>query len=182
MRVIAGTARGRRIIAPAGHNVRPTLDRVRQATFNALVHRDVVADRQVLDLFAGSGALGIEALSRGATHVTFVENDREALRCIETNLAILGFGRQATVVRSDASRWLAANRGSFDLVFADPPYSFDGWVALLGAIHSTLSGAGDGLAVLETPDVLELGIGWDVVRQQRYGGTVVTLAAPSIPD
>jgi 16S rRNA (guanine966-N2)-methyltransferase len=183
MRVIAGTARGRRIEAPSGLSVRPTSDRVRQATFNALSHRNALGGAEVVDLFAGSGALGIEALSRGAAHATFVENDRTAQRFIQSNLDTLGFADRATIVRGDATRWVGSNRQQFDLVFADPPYTFDGWVTLLAELLATaMSGAnddGERLCVMETHHVLDVGVGWDVLRQQRYGGTVVTLAAPA---
>ena len=98
MRVIAGTARGRKLVAPHGNTVRPTADRVRQATFNALESRGAITDARVLDLFAGSGALGIEALSRGAAHCTFVEKDRSAVEAVNRNLETLGFTARATVV------------------------------------------------------------------------------------
>lgn len=178
MRVIAGSARGRRIVAPPGFDVRPTSDRVRQATFNALVHRGAVEEARVLDLFAGSGSLGIEALSRGAGHVTFVESNRVAHACILDNIDHLGFAAQATVLRSDAPRWVAAVRDQVDLVFADPPYSFDEWKPLLAALHPML--AHDALVVMETGSVPEIGEEWTIVRQQRYGATVVTLLARTV--
>ena len=187
MRVIAGTARGRRLVAPAGFAVRPTSDRVRQATFNALDSRDAIRDAVVVDLFAGSGALGIEALSRGAQRCTFVESDRKAADCIRDNLANVGLAERGTVVRSDALHWA---RGSLsagtrvDLLLVDPPYKFEQWTELLAAVRPALVrpvGEEDqrGLAVLETGTVLEPGEGWEVVRQQRYGGTVITLAVPT---
>ena len=101
VRVVAGSARGRKIVAPPGLDVRPTLDRVRQAIFNALDARGAVEGARVIDVFAGSGALGIEALSRGADHVTFVEHDRKSLACIKENLEHLGFMERASIVRSD---------------------------------------------------------------------------------
>ncbi len=97
MRVVAGELRGRRIDAPPGNDTRPTTDKVREATFNALGSLDLVRDALVVDLYAGSGALGIEALSRGAAHCTFVERDRSALRTLRDNLAALGL--------DDRSRW-----------------------------------------------------------------------------
>jgi 16S rRNA (guanine966-N2)-methyltransferase len=119
MRVVAGQYRGRRLSAPRGTSVRPTSDRVREALFSILGDLDGL---RVLDLFAGSGALGIEALSRGAASATLVENDRAALDALRANLAPLG-AADAEVVRADALRWLAGRRGPYDLVFLDPPYS-----------------------------------------------------------
>ncbi len=121
---VAGEFRGRRLVAPAGTSTRPTTDRVREATFNALGSRDLVVGAQVADLFAGSGAIGIEALSRGAEHCTFVERDRDALRALRTNLDTLGIADRSRVVTGDVLAVAAAVDA--DLVFADPPYDFDG--------------------------------------------------------
>ena len=191
MRVVAGALRGRKLVAPEGLQVRPTAERVRQATFNALDHRGVVRGARVVDLFAGSGALGIEALSRGAAHVTFVESDRAALACIRQNLDHVGMTAQATIVRADVARWVRGGSaaGTVDLLFADPPYTFEGWTDLLAAVlpglqrdraHAEQAEPDEtGIAVLETPGPIEPGVGWEIVRQQRYGGTVVTLTTPS---
>ena len=118
MRVVAGAYKGRRLRAPAGAATRPTADRVREAIFSML---GPLEGERVLDLFAGSGALGIEAASRGAAAVTFVEADPRALRAIRRNLAELPL--DAEVVRSDALGYLRARPGPFELVFVDPPYS-----------------------------------------------------------
>jgi 16S rRNA (guanine966-N2)-methyltransferase len=121
MRVIAGAYKGRRLQAPAGSETRPTSDRVREALFSIL--GDVSGDR-VLDLYAGSGALGIEALSRGAAGAVFVERDRRAADAIRANLRTVGHS-SAKIHAGDALAWLARAHaeGPFDLVFADPPYS-----------------------------------------------------------
>jgi len=119
MRIVAGQFRGRRLQAPHGTSVRPTSDRVREALFSILGD---ISGLRVLDLFAGSGALGIEALSRGAASATLVENDRAAVDALRANLAPLG-AANAQVVRADALRWLDGRRGPYDLVFLDPPYS-----------------------------------------------------------
>src|SRR5437763_7505388 len=139
MRVVAGTARGRSLRAPAGEDIRPTSDRVREAIFNSLTSMDAIEDATVYDLFAGTGALGIEALSRGAAHVTFVDRDRAAIAAIEANLAATGLAAsQATVVRADVIRWLA-NAPPVDLALVDPPYATgdDTWAALLASIRAT---------------------------------------------
>src|SRR5213078_2273851 len=105
MRIVAGAARGVRLDAPAGDGTRPTSDRVREAVFNTLFSLGGVEGKTVVDLFAGTGALGIEALSRGAEHATFVERDRAALECIEANLARAKLSDRATVRLADAARW-----------------------------------------------------------------------------
>jgi 16S rRNA (guanine966-N2)-methyltransferase len=123
VRVVAGAYRGRRLEAPRGRATRPTSDRVREALFSILGHGAVEGAR-ALDLFAGSGALGIEALSRGAAEAVFVDSDERAVAAVKSNLQTLGV--DARVHRRDAFSWLeSAARGEegFDLVFADPPYS-----------------------------------------------------------
>ena len=171
MRVISGTARGRRLVAPEGAATRPTPDRVREATFNALGSLGAVVDATVLDLFAGSGAMGIEALSRGAAHATFVDRDRAALRAIEANLAACGLADKATVVASSVERFVAgAGARRWDLALIDPPYAFadDAWLDLLDVLPSDL-------AVLESGHAVEPPFGWSVLRSKRYGGTHVVI-------
>ena len=168
MRIIAGTARGRRLVAPAGNTVRPTSDRVREATFNALDSRAVIKEARVLDLFAGSGALGIEALSRGAAHCTFVEKDRLAVDAIRANLDAIGFADRATVVPADVLRFTRSPVRNIDLALVDPPYTFEGWDSVLLALAAV------DLVMLETRAPVDAP-GWEILRRQRYGGTVVTL-------
>jgi 16S rRNA (guanine966-N2)-methyltransferase len=120
VRIIAGSHRGQRIAAPKGRDTRPTSDRVRENAFNLI---GPVDDADVLDLFAGSGALGIEALSRGAASATFVDSDREACRTINANLDKLKLN--GTVLCQDVLRALSAERRVYDLVLCDPPYDFD---------------------------------------------------------
>jgi len=122
MRIVAGIWRGRRIEAPKGTLVRPTADRVREA-WMSIVHAEL-ADALVLDLCAGSGALGLEALSRGAAHVDFVEQAPLSLRTLAANIALLGADDRCTVIRADAVRHVAGLRaGAYDVAFADPPYA-----------------------------------------------------------
>jgi len=120
MRIIAGSHRGHRIAAPKGRDTRPTSDRVRESAFNLI---GPVDDALVLDLFAGSGALGLEALSRGAASAVLVESDREACRTINANLDKLKL--HATVLCSDAVRAVASDRRTYDLILCDPPYDYD---------------------------------------------------------
>jgi 16S rRNA (guanine(966)-N(2))-methyltransferase RsmD len=136
VRIVAGTFRGRHLAGPGKAALRPTSDRLRETLFNVL--GDTVRDAVVLDAFAGTGAVGLEALSRGARRVTFVEHDRQALRALDANIAALGVADACAVVRAD---FLGRSRGSrgaapvpggpFDLMFLDPPYDLDGLDAAL---------------------------------------------------
>jgi 16S rRNA (guanine966-N2)-methyltransferase len=170
MRVVAGSLRGRPIVAPEGAATRPTTDRVREATFNSLESHGAIDDMVVADLFAGSGALGIEALSRGARSCTFVERDRDALRAIRANVDKLGIGDRSTIVASDVFAGVATLR-SVDLVLADPPYGFDAWERLLGALEPIL--APDAVVVLESDRPIEVPTGWEEFRSKRYSRTWV---------
>jgi 16S rRNA (guanine966-N2)-methyltransferase len=168
MRVVAGELRGRLIEAPPGRDTRPTTDKVREAVFNALGSLDLVRDAVVVDLYAGSGALGIEALSRGAAEAVFVERDRTALRVLRENLDHLGLGDRARVQHGDAVA--LAGRFPADLVLADPPYDFDAWPELLAKVDA-------GFVVAESGRPLDELVGlerWRPVRSKRYGRTWVT--------
>jgi len=179
MRIIAGIGRGLPLNVPRGTNTRPTSDRVREAVFSSLGAR--VVDAVVLDLFAGTGALGLEAASRGAKAVTFVENDRNALVCLQKN--IQSFSRQPgmecklEVIRADVFtqvRWFAGRQ--FNLIFADPPY---GKLPqeLLDAPDLPALLATDGAFVLESAkrDPLVLPAVWTLVRDAIYGDTRVSV-------
>ncbi len=169
MRVVAGTARGRRLTAPPGRDVRPTSDRVREAIFSSLDSMDAIHDAAVVDLFAGTGALGVEALSRGARHVTFVDDSTAAIRTIEHNLAATQLaGTHAAVVKRDVLRWVA-DAPHVDVAFADPPYAFDDWRTLASTLHARL-------LVAESDREPDLGHDWEVLRAKRYGTTVVVTA------
>ena len=196
MRVVAGSARGRLIVAPQGTTVRPTADRVRQATFNSLESRTFVAGATVVDLFAGTGALGLEALSRGARHATFVDSERLSVECIRQNAAHLGFEARCQVVRADALQWLqdprmglgaaqafAVEAGAPLLVLADPPYAFTDWGRLLALLLPFfLAAADDSILVLESAKSMEVQPGWELEREQRYGAAVVTMVRPVPSD
>ena len=131
-------------------------------------------DSRVLDLFAGSGALGLEALSRGAAHVTFVESDRRAAAVIRRNLDHLGFADRATVVVGDVLDHL--RRGQrVDLALCDPPYAFDAWTDLLAARPAAV-------VVIESDRAVEPPDGWRLARQKRYGSTFVTIVSDPSPD
>jgi 16S rRNA (guanine966-N2)-methyltransferase len=171
MRVIGGTARQRRLRAPDVPGLRPTSDRVREAIFNILASLGAVEGASVLDAYAGSGALGIEALSRGAGSVCLVEADRRAVAAIRANLDSTGFGASPAVrvVRAEVLDFLARETGThYDLALVDPPYSFDAWQSLLDLLQADL-------AVLETSGPVALGDRFVARREYRYGGTLVTL-------
>lgn len=126
MRVIAGTARRRNLVCPSGDNTRPTTDRIKETLFNIL--QTEVPDARFLDLFSGSGGIGIEALSRGSSQCVFVENGREAVNCIKTNLKNTGFTDRSQVMAMDvmqALRRLDTLHQPFDIIFMDPPYRKD---------------------------------------------------------
>ena len=122
MRIVAGTLRGRRLQAPRGRRVRPTGDRMKESMFSALGRR--CRGARVLDLFAGSGALGFEALSRGASHAVFVDKNRASLDALAENVRALGLEEASTIVRADVSSYLSGldSELQFNLVFADPPF------------------------------------------------------------
>jgi 16S rRNA (guanine966-N2)-methyltransferase len=175
VRIVAGEWRGRRIQAPPGRGVRPTTDRVREAWMSAIAPH--LPGARVLDLFSGSGALGLEALSRGAERVVFVEQAAPAIRILQANLETLGAAARAEIVRSDALRYAAAlEAGAFDLALADPPYGQGIGEALVrtfadrpfAALLCIEHGAADVLP--ELPGA----------RTRRYGSTRLTfLPAPS---
>jgi 16S rRNA (guanine966-N2)-methyltransferase len=167
---VAGEFRGRRLSAPRGLRTRPTADRVREALFSMLGD---VSGARVLDLYAGSGALGIEALSRGAASVVFVERDPRAAAVIERNLASLGLEQQ--VVRQDAIRFLARARGMFDLVFCDPPY--DSAPRLAGPLAERLPALTneDARIVTESDKRSPLELPLPLLTERTYGDTRIAI-------
>jgi 16S rRNA (guanine966-N2)-methyltransferase len=176
VRIIAGSRKGARIFAPKGSETRPTGDRVREAAFN-LIGPGRVEDAQVLDLFAGSGAMGLEALSRGAAHATFVESDREACRAINRNLDKLEL-EGATVLCQDALTALRADVRSgtrYDLVLVDPPYRRFSSLqnALIEHLPEIL--APGGLLLVETAAKEEPELPLEKQTSRRYGSARLTL-------
>jgi 16S rRNA (guanine966-N2)-methyltransferase len=174
VRIIAGERKGHTILAPRGRETRPTSDRVRENVFNIVA--PWVEGARVLDLYAGSGAMGLEALSRGAEAAVFVEADADAVRAIERNLDKLRF-TGARVVRADATTGLAqevtAGR-KYDLVLADPPYEMTDFDALARYLPRVL--AEDGLLVFETSARVEpMVAGLEVRTSRKYGSTRITV-------
>jgi 16S rRNA (guanine966-N2)-methyltransferase len=181
LRVIAGTAGGLHLVAPKSGLARPTTDRVKESLFSAL-GPDRVVGATVLDLYAGSGALGIEALSRGAATALFVDRDRDAQSAIRRNLTSTGLAARGRVRRSSVLSFLAhaADEGPFDLVFVDPPYELG--VAEIARVFDELSQPGalaSGAAVVlerSTRDGEPDLAGWQIGWRRAYGDTLLVVA------
>ncbi len=175
MRVIAGSAKGRILRSVPGSGTRPIADRVKQALFDIL--EPSLADTWILDLFAGTGSVGIEALSRGAAQATFVEHDRRAIRTIRQNLEITGLTERARVVQDDVFRFLARHDGDrFDIVYIAPPQYRGLWSKTLRALDGTTHLAAGGLAIAQVfpkeHGPLDLS-SLRLVDQRHYGSTLL---------
>lgn len=176
MRIIAGTARGRTLFAPKGMETRPTADRVRESLFNILAGR--VRDARVFDAFAGSGAMSMEALSRGAAFALASDISREACRCVDRNAQACGFSDRIRLVNGDWKKALAQERTPFDLVFLDPPYArTEAYAQVLQALKGAGLLAEDAVAVLECAREaqVEPGDGFEVYDRRMYGAAQVLL-------
>ena len=179
MRVIAGTQKGRRLKAPTGNRLRPTSDRVREALFSILTGR--IPDSKVLDLCCGTGTVGLEAISRGAAEVVFVDHHQDSLLVLRENLKRCGNPPEATVLESDA--WKIAREpqflhyAPFDIIFVDPPYQHQRMEQLLCAVGTKQIITQDGMMIVEhfwkTSLPAEVGC-LQQIRQARYGDTVLT--------
>lgn len=170
MRIIAGLAKGRRIRGPAGRDTRPMMDRAREALFSSL--GPLIPGSRVLDLYAGSGALGLESLSRGAAAATFVENGRLALEALRANVEAVGLGGE--VVARDVGTFLEQSPEAFDVVFVDPPYALE--LASVEEILKLVAAAVSpgGTVVLHRPDGEDQPAapeGLKKIDDRRYGGT-----------
>ena len=175
MRVITGTARGRRLKELKGQQTRPTTDKVKEAVFSAIQFE--VESARVLDLFAGTGQLGIEALSRGAAHAVFVDNRKEAVELIRENLALTDLAQKGQVLCSDALGYLQAGREAFDLIFLDPPYAAPLLEQALESIARFDILASDGIIIAESPADKQLPAacaGCVRTKEYRYGKIKVT--------
>jgi 16S rRNA (guanine966-N2)-methyltransferase len=179
MRVVAGTHKGHRLAAPRGATTRPTSDRVREAVFNLL---GSVEGARVLDLYAGSGALGIEAISRGAAHATFVDSSAGAAQAVRSNIERLGIADQARVTRASAASFLrraAKAEVRWDLVFCDPPYGLASRIGSeLGILLPPVAATGAKI-VCESARRQPLRLDLELVTERRYGDTVVTIYSGS---
>jgi 16S rRNA (guanine966-N2)-methyltransferase len=176
MRIIAGEWRGRKVVAPAGRETRPTADRTRETLFSMLASRlGTFEGLRVADLYAGSGALALEALSRGAAHATFVENERAAIKAIEANVASLKVGEK-TIVRAMSAASLPTAE-PFDLIFADPPYAPGSGTAVADAVAKAGWLATGGWMAVETQkgESVTAPKGWTVEAERDVGRARLTL-------
>lgn len=176
MRVITGTARGRRLGELEGMDTRPTYDRVKEGMFN-IIQFDIEG-RRVLDLFGGTGQLGIECLSRGAEHCTFVDQRRDAVRLMKQNLKVCDVEDRATVVQSDAIGYLSTIQEQYHLIFIDPPYDSGLLESALKRIQSIDIVADNGIIVCESRTehtMPEMSAPFVKGKEYRYGKTKVTL-------
>lgn len=172
MRVIAGSARGTQLVTPEGQDTRPTTDKVREAVYGSLQFR--LRDARVLDLFAGSGAMGIEALSRGAAHCTFIDKARTAVNCVNANIKKCRLESTSTVLCTDSAAWLKTATGKFDIIILDPPYASGIYESVMGVIKERELLAEDGIVVLEHDGSIDIE-GFEKVRDKRYGKIHVTM-------
>lgn len=173
MRVITGEARGRRLITLEGDDVRPTTDKVKEGMFN-IIQFDIPG-ANVLDLFAGSGQLGIEAISRGAKHCCFVDASKRSLDVVKENLKTCGFEKRASTFSGDALSYAELTRDTFDIVFLDPPYRKQLIDKVLPLIASKVSDGG--IIVCETSNEEELpktAGGFSLAREYKYGKIRIT--------
>ena len=177
MRIVAGTARGRRILAPEGQTTRPITDRAKEGIFNMVLSIIGIEDGfdglVVHDLFAGSGSFGLECLSRGAASVTFVERGRQAVNVIQTNLDTFGFSDRATVLATSVEAVLPT-LGHADVVFCDPPYPDDPWPNLLDLVDADL-------LVGHAARPIDLPAGWEELKRRTYGRSQIVIAKPVGP-
>lgn len=189
MRVIAGTARGLRLVAPKGNEVRPTLDRVRESLFNILA--PYIEGAHFIDLFAGTGAIGIEALSRGAASCAFVENDRQALDIIARNLQTTRVADRAHICRATLpGHWgdIPGRPGGYDIIFADPPYAFTDHHILFEGLARYLKLGNEGIFVIEHASRSQLVFPQELItsyRCARYGEAALSfchLTHPVVSD
>ena len=174
MRVIAGKAKAKKLKLVPGQGTRPISDRVKESVFNILIHD--VPDSRFLDLFAGTGAVGIEALSQGAAEAVFVEKATKAVRVIHDNLRITGLASQATVLHQDAFKYVPAAQGQFDIIYVAPPQYQNLWSKALLAIDDSLILASGGVIVVQIfpKDFESLSLKHvELTDQRKYGSTML---------
>jgi 16S rRNA (guanine(966)-N(2))-methyltransferase RsmD len=182
MRIISGTSKGRKLVTPRSQSLRPTSDRVKESIFNIL--QDDIVGKVVLDLFAGTGNLGIEALSRGAKKTIFVEKGRQALRLIQRNLTQFGLEERSEILPKDANRAIGIlkQKGeSFDLILMDPPYEKGLIQKTLMTLNSHQIYHKDSILVIEHNRREPLSTvmdGWNLIRQRRIGDTLISFLTP----
>ncbi|MBQ3022361.1 MAG: 16S rRNA (guanine(966)-N(2))-methyltransferase RsmD [Clostridia bacterium] len=177
MRVISGSARGLKLVSPDGIETRPTLDRVKEAVFSML--SPYINGALILDLFAGSGALGIEALSRGADKSYFIDSSQEAISCINSNITAAKFTKSSVVMKTDAIGFLKNCSQQFDIVFLDPPYADGLYENTINLIAENKLLSNEGLIVIEqdfgAEKHINIGQMFEVFKEKKYGRVGITV-------
>ncbi len=173
MRVISGSARGRKLLAPEGLDTRPTTDRVKESIFNIIM--PFLPAENILDLFAGSGALGIEALSRGTSHGVFVETDKSAIAIIRKNIDLARIAERTELIAADALSYLNRTSLKFDIIFLDPPYNTGLLTKAINIIYEKNLLTEDGIIVAESEYMGESPNTehFDIKKSAKYGKTTV---------
>lgn len=182
MRVISGSAKARKLVSP-GEATRPITDRVKENLFNILSTEAIDAD--VLDLFAGAGSVGIEALSRGARHATFIEKDRDALRALTENLRLTGLAAKATVIKGDAFKFIRTDPASpFDLIYVAPPQYHGMWSKTMRMLEGRSFLSPEGVLVVQIHpkeyEPVEMA-GLELTDERKYGSTLLLFYRPISP-
>ena len=167
MRIIAGSARRTQLVAPQGQNTRPTSDMARESLFNIIAPH--VPGAHFLDIFCGSGAMGIEALSRGAKTATFIDNAHSAIQAVQTNLAKTKLATQATVLKASATQALSGLNTAFDIIFLDPPYDTNLANQTIALLSGTSLLAPQGILIVESPQELIVPAPFTLTSQRKYG-------------
>ena len=181
MRIIAGTLKGKKLLAPEGSDTRPTADRAREALFNIITHNYLnhnFKQTTVLDIFAGSGALGLEALSRGALTASFVENNPKTISFLKQNIQNCRFENQSKVINQDAVKFNCSQKQFFSLIFLDPPYHKSLIIPTLNHLQTKKLLKKDALIIIETAkdEVLTLPDSYQEIEKRIYGITKFTFA------
>ncbi len=181
MRIISGSARGKKLIPVQGTNTRPTTDRVKESVFNII--QSYILDATVLDLFAGTGQMGAECLSRGAKHCDFVEHDNGALNIVRKNVTACALGDRAAYHRANAADFLATcPKGYYDIIYLDPPYGGKILTNALNLIERFDILSRDGIIICESAIVDEVDFGAYAVRDYRYGTVKISILKKMIED
>lgn len=175
MRVISGSSRGKKLFSLEGSDTRPTTDRVKESIFNIISPH--IYGSKVLDLFAGSGALGIEALSRGANAAVFCEKNRKAIEIIERNLSATGLSDKSVIEKTDSFEYLSKSNCIFDIIFIDPPYASGFYDIALSLIAKRNILSGDGIIVTERSSSMSAPSDKDfeLVTDRKYGNSTVSI-------
>ena len=181
MRIISGSARGRRLVSPEGFDVRPTTDKVKESMFNIIQFE--LDGAAVLDLFAGTGQLGIEALSRGAEKAVFVDASKKSLETVRKNIALAGFSSSAETVQGDAFAYLAAAKEQFDIVFLDPPYHNGLCEKAFALLPAVLKDGASVICETQADETLPSAFGeFSLSREYKYSAIKLRVYRGSVPE